>query len=165
MADDRADRGATPADHDLGGIEVTSQIDPTVPVFGAPTTASVRNNFLIAKNEIEALQVQIGSGGGGSGFGPPISMNGSGTILLPSSANFFVFVNNTSGAAINLSLPNGFVVGQQVIIKDIAGNAGTYNITITPIPPSNIDENATYVLMSNLASVSLIWISSYWGTF
>lgn len=53
---------------------MTSAIDPTVPVFGSPTTASVRNNFLIAKNEITALQnavaitlpLPVASGGTGS---------------------------------------------------------------------------------------------------
>ena len=39
---------------------MASNIDPTVPVFGSPTTASVRNNFLIAKNEITALQNAVG---------------------------------------------------------------------------------------------------------
>jgi hypothetical protein len=35
---------------------MTSQIDPTVPVAGNPTTASVRANFLTAQGEITALQ-------------------------------------------------------------------------------------------------------------
>jgi hypothetical protein len=33
-----------------------SRIDPTKPVFGNPTTASVRDNFAIAKSEIEGLE-------------------------------------------------------------------------------------------------------------
>lgn len=33
-----------------------SNIDPTKPVYGSPTTESVRNNFLIAKNEITSLE-------------------------------------------------------------------------------------------------------------
>lgn len=35
---------------------MTSAIDATKPVFGTPTTASVRANFSAAKSEIEALQ-------------------------------------------------------------------------------------------------------------
>lgn len=35
---------------------MTSQIDPTVPVYGTPTTQSVRDNFATAKTEITALQ-------------------------------------------------------------------------------------------------------------
>lgn len=41
---------------------MTSQIDPSQPVTGTPTTASVRNNFSIAKNEITALQNATTSG-------------------------------------------------------------------------------------------------------
>lgn len=51
---------------------MVSQIDPTVPVFGNPTTASVRANFLIAKNEITALQNQVG-------IGAPVSVSAGGT--------------------------------------------------------------------------------------
>jgi hypothetical protein len=39
---------------------MVSQVDYTVPVFGNPTTASVRNNFLIIYNEITALQDAVG---------------------------------------------------------------------------------------------------------
>ena len=35
---------------------MTSQIDPTLPVTGTPTTASVRGNFQTAHDEISALQ-------------------------------------------------------------------------------------------------------------
>ena len=138
---------------------MTSQIDPTVPIFGTPTTASVRNNFLIAKNEITALQgIIVGTPGT---FGPPINIGGSGPISLPSAANFFVFVNNITGTAITLTLPLTGAVGQQLIIKDIAGNAGTYTINIS----SGIDGNATYSLVSNYASVTIVWTGSFWGTF
>jgi hypothetical protein len=39
-----------------------SAIDATLPVAGTPTTASVRNNFSIAKSEITALQAAIPTG-------------------------------------------------------------------------------------------------------
>jgi hypothetical protein len=35
---------------------MTSAIDPTLPITGSPTTASVRANFAAAKDEIEELQ-------------------------------------------------------------------------------------------------------------
>jgi len=38
---------------------MTSQIDPTAPVYGTPTTASVRANFQTAHDEISALQSAI----------------------------------------------------------------------------------------------------------
>jgi hypothetical protein len=139
---------------------MTSLIDPTVPIFGAPTTASIRNNFLIAKNEIEALQGLIPGGGV---FGPPINMSGGGTIVLPSASNFFVFVHNLSSVPITVAIPPGLAVGQQVIIKDTGGNAGIYSITISA--SSTIDGNSTYSLVSNFASLSLVWLGSIWGTF
>lgn len=37
---------------------MTSAIDPSMPIEGAATTASVRANFLAAKSEIEALQAE-----------------------------------------------------------------------------------------------------------
>src|SRR3954469_22659437 len=56
-----------------------SQIDETVPVFGTPTTQSVRGNFSIAKSEITALQILTNGG-------PFLSINGGtlrGPLLLP----------------------------------------------------------------------------------
>jgi len=39
---------------------MSSNIDTTIPPFGNPTTAGVRNNFSAAKDEIEALQNSVG---------------------------------------------------------------------------------------------------------
>jgi len=57
---------------------MVSAVDPTVPVFGSPTTASVRANFLTIKNEITALQaagsltlpVTVAAGGTGATTAP-----------------------------------------------------------------------------------------------
>jgi hypothetical protein len=141
---------------------VTSQIDPTIPIFGTPTTASVRNNFLIAKNEITALQNLVGGAGGGS-FAVPVTVNGSGTVTLQSSANYYIFVQNLTGAPVTVGVTAGLALGQQVIVKDIGGNAGTYNITVSV--PNDVDGNTTYLLLSNYASLSMIWTGSSWGSF
>jgi hypothetical protein len=55
---------------------MASAIDPTVPVAGNPTTATVRANFAAAKSEIEALQ---GSAGGGTP-GTPTALVGAAAI-------------------------------------------------------------------------------------
>jgi hypothetical protein len=47
-----------------------SGIDTTVPIFGRPTTESVRNNFQIAKDEIEDLQNSKLDLAGGTMTGP-----------------------------------------------------------------------------------------------
>lgn len=39
---------------------MASQINPSLPVNGRPTTPSVRSNFEIARDEISALQARIG---------------------------------------------------------------------------------------------------------
>jgi cytoskeletal protein CcmA (bactofilin family) len=52
-----------------------SQIDETQPVFGTPTTQSVRQNFAVAKTEISALQILTNGG-------PFLSING-GTLRGP----------------------------------------------------------------------------------
>lgn len=54
---------------------MASQIDETQPVFGTPTTQSVRQNFSIAKTEISALQLVTNGG-------PFLSING-GTLRGP----------------------------------------------------------------------------------
>lgn len=41
-----------------------------------------------------------------------------------------VYVNNTSGAAMNLTLPPSPADKQLLLIKDIAGNAAAHNITL-----------------------------------
>jgi hypothetical protein len=46
-----------------------SNIDPSQPTYGNATTQSVRDNFTIAKSEIEALQAALAAGGGGGGGG------------------------------------------------------------------------------------------------
>lgn len=65
---------------------MTSAIDDTKPVSGNPTTASVRSNFSVAKNEISALQLrdaQIGfmDYGDTATTGSPIAIPGTNTFV------------------------------------------------------------------------------------
>ena len=70
-----------------------SAIDPTLPIQGAPTTASVRSNFQHAHDEISALQttavgapfIQIA---GGPSFSGPLFVNPTGTAPPPLSLRF-----------------------------------------------------------------------------
>jgi hypothetical protein len=57
---------------------VTSQIDTTKPIFGSPTTQSVRDNFTTAANEISTLQDQTS----GSPFLPLAGGRMTGAIYL-----------------------------------------------------------------------------------
>jgi hypothetical protein len=49
---------------------MVSAIDPSFPVFGTPTTVSVRGNFAAAKDEIEDLQASKLGLDGGTMTGP-----------------------------------------------------------------------------------------------
>jgi hypothetical protein len=49
---------------------MVSTIDPSFPVFGTPTTVSVRGNFAAAKDEIEDLQASKLGLDGGTMTGP-----------------------------------------------------------------------------------------------
>jgi len=105
-----------------------SSIDITKPIYGTPTTQSVRDNFHIARDEITDLQnVSTGfvnrSGDIMSGmltlFGPPVNQNDAATLdwtlrQLHSSVNTLIFIGDYDGAN-NIILSSGqpqFVVGQ-----------------------------------------------------
>jgi hypothetical protein len=139
---------------------MTSNVDATVPVFGAPTTASVRQNFLIIKDEISALQ--LAQQGVASGRATPINVVGSGAVVLPLQADVSIYVNNGTATPITVTLPNGNVNDQRVLIKDTGGNAGNYNISVSTA--TGIDSNNPYVIASNYASLSVVWNGSTWGT-
>jgi len=68
---------------------MTSQIDVTVPIFGSPTTASVRQNFLIASNEITELQ-------NAAGLIIPLSVQNGGTGVTSLANNQVVLGSGTN---------------------------------------------------------------------
>jgi len=96
--------------------------------------------------------------GGASGRAAPAIVTGGGTPVL-SASDQVILVNNTTAAPMTLTLPPGQSVGQFLWVKDNAGNAGTYNITVGPA----ID-GISQVLASNYASLQLVWNGTAWGT-
>jgi hypothetical protein len=155
---------------------------PTIPVLTGdmllfphwpPTTT--------AQNYISLAQLAAFVGGMAPEF---LTMTGSGA--LPAGAVGTVIVRNATGAAITITLPTGPVVGQSLLIKDALGNAGTYPITIggsmavvmadngevavddrgnvvTRSTPT-INGNPSYTLVSDYASVEVLWMGDQWGT-
>ena len=53
-----------------------------------------------------------------------------------------------------ITIPESGAIGQELIIKDGAGNASDYNISI--VCPYNIDGATTFYLTQNWASITLI---------
>jgi hypothetical protein len=91
----------------------------------------------------------------------PIQVGGS--TVLPVGSAGDVSINNIAAAPITITLPASPTLGQALMFKDAAGNAGTYPITIVSAAGS-IDGNASYQLMSNYMSVELYWMGSQWGS-
>ena len=72
------------------------------------------------------------------------------------------FVDNSSAAGL-VKLPSSATIGQQVAIKDYAGNFGTNNLTIQR-NSHNIAGNATdAVIKTNRASIVLVYVDSTKG--
>ena len=107
---------------------MASAIDITKPIYGTPTTQSVRDNFHIASNEITALQDQSTSFVNRSGdtmtglltlSGSPVNAKHAATLewtlqQLHSTINTLIYVGDYDGAADRI-LTSGqpqFVVGQ-----------------------------------------------------
>lgn len=81
-----------------------------------------------------------------------------GAVVLTASDNI-VYVNNTGGAGISLTLPASPAFDQVLIIKDIAGNAGSKNITLI----GTVDGSTNPVIGSNYGGVFMTWNGSTWS--
>jgi hypothetical protein len=93
-----------------------SNIDPTLPIVGNPTTQSVRDNFATAKTEIEALQSSVGT------FLPLIGGNLTGPLTInDQSANpnlpelTIVSSQHWPGLVINSNAPPSARLGNYIL--------------------------------------------------
>jgi hypothetical protein len=89
---------------------------------------------------------------------PPFTSSGS--FTPPTGANYTLFIN--AGSATTLTLGAGRVVGQLITIKDGLGTAGATPIVIQAA--ATVDNNPTYTLYSDFASLTLVWMGTMWGT-
>lgn len=65
-----------------------------------------------------------------------------------------------SGSAITVKLPNAPTANRMFVIKDITGNAGTNNITVTTVGGSvTLDGSTSFVMNTNYQSATLAFIS------
>lgn len=76
----------------------------------------------------------------------------SGTII----SGGFLFINNQTSEPLTLTLDTALT--PFVVLKDVAGNASTYPITITC--SSGIDEGTSTELTLNYQSIWLVWNSA-----
>jgi len=92
---------------------------------------------------------------------PPPFQTVTGSTNLPVGTTGSVFVNNTTNTAITITLPPLPTINQNLVIKDIAGNAGTYNITIIA-SGYTIDGQPSLVLSYNYAWAELTFTGTQW---
>ena len=108
----------------------------------------------------QSLRDFIGSVQSGTIFTTRV-VTASGAITMLSSDSIII-VNMGTPSAVTVNLIANPVTNQQITIKDGAGNASTYNITITP-NSGNIDGASSLVLNNNYASVDLVYNGTQWN--
>jgi hypothetical protein len=86
--------------------------------------------------------------------------NKSGSYLL-TMTDYAVFFD-TAGGPYTATLPAAPNYGQQVVIKDSTGHAGTNNLTVSG-NGNNIDSAATFVINTNYGWATFIFNSSTWS--
>lgn len=76
------------------------------------------------------------------------------TTAVPSGQHTYVDVG-ARAAAVNIPLPSGATLGQNVYISDSSGQAHQYPITITPAAGQGMDEYDSFVVRNSYAVVHL----------
>jgi hypothetical protein len=87
----------------------------------------------------------------------------SGNITVSATAARHICANLSTPAAIAVNLPASPSLGLIYSVDDCAGNAATYNLTVTPAAGS-IDGSSTYVISNNYGSWSGYYTGSRWKT-
>jgi hypothetical protein len=124
---------------------MVSAIDTTLPVYGNPTTQSVRNNFSTAKSEISALQTATVGGpflpiAGGTVTGPvtfsnqvivnsSLSLTGGGLVVGNNTTAQQIYTNGPAGSSRNIVFQSAGVIRWRFSGNNTAetgtGNAGS----------------------------------------
>jgi len=112
---------------------MTSAIDPTKPVFGNPTTESVRDNFQIAADEITALQEEFNQVTTGT---PNLKIGGATTGITYSKQEF-------------KAIKVGRLVVLSVIIRLTSKGSATGDVTLEGMPYAFMNE-ADYSAVLNI---------------
>lgn len=104
---------------------MASNIDPSQPVIGNPTTQSVRDNFAAAKTEIEALQTAVGDVGLTLIAGVPLIVSPLVASITSSEAHGLgVAPTLLSGWLVCLTEQGGYSAGDRVSVADAALDTG-----------------------------------------
>lgn len=83
------------------------------------------------------------------------------TVFLPAGFSGMARVENTTGAAIVVTMPPTPYPGQSVLIKDTVGNASTYLITVSG-GGASIEGQSTMTIVYNYGWLDLIYTGFQW---
>jgi hypothetical protein len=86
------------------------------------------------------------------------------THLIPNNASVCLYNPNSGlGAGTrNITLPANPVVGQTVVVKDVAGNASTYNVTIAGSGGTLIDGAVSVLLNANWKAFTFVFNQNWY---
>lgn len=125
-----------------------SAIDPSMPIFGSPTTESVRANFATAQSEISALQTAVAC--------PAITLISPGNVTIPpGTARVYVAA---PGGPVTLTLP-----ANDCLVADRGPFAGTYPITCAAPLGTTINGNPDLVIFEDWGAASFFWDGANFG--
>jgi hypothetical protein len=122
---------------------VTSQIDTTKPIFGTPTTQSVRDNFTTAANEITALQNQTSGSpflslAGGRMTGTMYLFNDPTDAMMPATKGYVDAHSGSGGGGIPEAPTDGKAYGREsgawVPVLPLAGGTLTGALILAADP-------------------------------
>lgn len=85
------------------------------------------------------------------------------TTLLPLGFTGTVYVENTVAMPITVTLPPTPDLGDAIDIKDVPGNAATWNITVVSADGSLIDDMASYLIAYGFGNLGVEWSGSRWS--
>ena len=109
---------------------------------------------------VSAVGPQGPSGGGGSSGNLRV-ITASGNVTVSITDNTLI-IDKAAPASTTVILPANPATNQQLIIKDGAGNANTYNITING-NGNTMDGGSSYVIGGAYGSVQMIWTGIQWS--
>lgn len=122
----------------------------TVPVNNANNTSSGNNTHSGAETFNGTIRVATRV------------ITAAGAVTVSGTADYFICVNKSAGAATAVNLPATPATGLTYLIKDCKGDAATNNITVTP-NAGNIDGSGTYVISNNYGSVAVTYNGTAWN--
>jgi hypothetical protein len=88
----------------------------------------------------------------------------SGSPIAISRANYYIFVNKTSGSATILNLPSGAQTGDTYEIKDAKGDAATNPIYVVPAS-GTIDGFTQFIINGNRGAAKFVWDGTQYDVF